>query len=140
MLLSLAVVEHFNIDTEGITEVSVISGVSAEEIGEDAHDLGENIWLRSVFTLPESLDKSVTLDGDLSLGHIRSSRGRFTTMGRSSLLWSLGRRLSRWPRALRVVKGTGGAIRARCHIRDVETLDDGIDKVYSSMRNNKETL
>ncbi len=39
-LLVLIIVKHFNIDTEGIVEINVMSWSGVKEIGEDSDDLG----------------------------------------------------------------------------------------------------
>ncbi len=73
-LFVLVVVEHLDVDSEGVIKVIVVSWPSIEESSEDSDDLDEDVGLRRVDACAESLDNSIALDRDLSLGSIHRCR------------------------------------------------------------------
>ncbi len=113
-LLVLIIVEHLNIDSEGIIEVIVVSRSSVEEVGEHSDDLGEDIRLRRVDARAVSLDNSVALERDLSLGSIGRSRRSRRATG-ASVTSSGGGLLSQASSGRRVVGGLSGCIGTSGH-------------------------
>ncbi len=113
-LLVLIIVEHLDIDSEGIIEVVVVPRSSVEEVGEHSDDLGEDIQLRRVDAHAVSLDNSITSERDLSLGSIGQSRQSRRAIG-VSVTFSGGGLLSRASSGRRVVGGLSGCIGTSGH-------------------------
>ncbi len=84
-LFVFVIVEHLDIDSQGIVEVVVVSWSSIEELSKQSDNLGEDIRLRRVDARTESLDNSFTLDCDLGLGCVRRSRRSLLAMEWSAL-------------------------------------------------------
>ncbi len=120
-LFVLIVVEHLDIDSEGVIEVNIMSWSHIEEIGEDMDDLGKDIWLRRVDAHAVSLDNNVALDCDLGLRCIRWSRRSFRASGTSGASGS-GGLLSRASSGRRVVCRLSRGIGSRGHSMTISLL------------------